>query len=207
MPMSDFNERAATWDDDPMKIERSARIADVIRSTVPLRRDWRVIEVGGGTGLLSRALADEIGTATITDAAPGMIDVAREAIRPYAGWRAELYDIGTDPVPEERYDLVLSQLALHHMGDIRAVMHTAYGLLNDGGWVAIADLDDDPTGDFHADHADFHGHNGFRRDDIAQWLTDAGFVDVATTTAAHIPREIDGHERQFPLFLATGHRP
>src|SRR5699024_8631367 len=51
--MDRFSDKAATWDEEPGNVERAHAIADEIRRAVPLRPDMRVLEIGGGTGLLS----------------------------------------------------------------------------------------------------------------------------------------------------------
>lgn len=204
-----FNEKAATWDEEPGHVERAGSVAEVIRGALPLTTEMRVLEIGGGTGLLARALAGDIGSVLVTDVAPGMVDAATKALADprFDGWTAQLYDIEHDPALSERFDLVMGQLALHHMGDVAAVVRRCAELLKPGGWVALVDLDRDRDGAFHASVHDFHGHDGFTRDDVQKWLTEAGLVDVATTDAGAVTKEVDGGTRDFPMFLATGRAP
>ena len=49
----DFDESAATWDDEPSHTQRAERVAAKIRKAVALRTDMRMLEYGAGTGLLS----------------------------------------------------------------------------------------------------------------------------------------------------------
>jgi len=203
-----FSEQAATWDDDPGHAARAGEAAALVRDVLPLHPGMRVLEIGGGTGLLARALAEDVDTVVVTDGAPGMAEAARAALADprYAGWEARLYDIEHDPLPEERFDLVLGQLTLHHMGDVSAVIGRCAELLRPGGRVALIDLDRDPDGHFHAAVHDFHGHDGFARDDVRRWLEDAGLTDVALTDAGVVRRPVDDEEREFPMFLATARR-
>src|SRR5262245_42487472 len=48
--VSDFDARAATWDDDPTKVERARAIADAIVREVPLAPSMAALEYGAGTG-------------------------------------------------------------------------------------------------------------------------------------------------------------
>jgi len=68
-----------------------------------------------------------------------------------------------------------------------------------GGHVAIADLDEDPEGAFHAEKVDFDGHHGFDRDRLAEQLAHAGFADVAFVDATTILKG----DREFGVFLCT----
>lgn len=208
--MDRFSDEAAGWDEKPGHADRARSVAAVVRSAVPLRPGMSVLEIGGGTGLLARALAEDIGTAVVTDVAPGMVEVATSVLDDprYAGWSARLFDVEHDELPAERYDLVLALLALHHMGDVGAVIDRCGRLLAPAGHLALIDLDHDADGAFHAHVHDFDGHNGFRREDVAGWFDSAGLVDVATADAGVVDKEgADGAPAQFPMFIATGRRP
>ncbi len=204
--MTDFDEAASTWDDQPGREERAKAVAQAIRDAIPLRRDMEALEYGAGTGLLGRQLADELGSLTFADASAGMTEIARGKIAALDAedrMRAVRLDLMTDPVPDDRYDLVLSMMALHHVENIPALLDALHTMLRPGGLVALVDLDAE-DGTFHDD--DFDGHRGFDRDDLTGWLTTAGFGGVRFRTAYTVTKEVDGHEREFPLFLATASR-
>lgn len=200
-----FSDEASGWDDKPGHAERAEAVAALLRQALPLRADLTVLEIGGGTGLLSRALAGDIGTATVTDVAPGMVEVAAAKLDDprFEGWSARRYDIEHDPLPDERYDLVVALLALHHMGDIAAVVQRCVDLLAEGGHVAIIDLDHDADGAFHQHVVDFDGHHGFTRDDLRGWFEAAGARDVRVTDGGTVTKETEDGERDFPMFLAV----
>ncbi|TQL70296.1 methyltransferase family protein [Nocardioides albertanoniae] len=204
-----FNEEAASWDEDQTNVERARVVAAAIRDVAPLHGDMHALEIGGGTGLLARALADDLGTVVVTDVSPGMVEAAARALDDprYDGWEARLYDIEHDPLPEDRFDLVMAQLALHHMGDVPAVVRRCAELLRPGGSVALVDLDHDPEGAFHAAVPDFQGHHGFLRDDVRGWLEAAGFTHVTVTGAGVETKEVESVAREFPMFLASGRLP
>ena len=61
-----------------------------------------------------------------------------------------VFDVEHDELPAERYDLVLALLALHHMGDVAAVIDRCGRLLAPAGHLALIDLDHDADGAFHA---------------------------------------------------------
>lgn len=204
--MDRFSEQAATWDEEPGHADRARTVADAIRGAVPLRADMHVLEIGGGTGLLARALADDVGTVVVTDVAPGMVEVAAARLEDprYDGWSARQYDIEHDPLPEERFDLVVGLLTLHHMGDVASVVRRCAELLRPGGYAAFVDLDHDREGAFHANVHDFDGHHGFTRESVTHWMDAAGFTDVALSTAGTVVKGEPGQEQEFPMFLAVG---
>jgi tRNA (cmo5U34)-methyltransferase len=76
----------------------------------------RILDLGAGTGLLSRKLAAAYPDAELTllDAAPAMLAEARATLgdRP----RYVTGDL-TDPLPDGPWDAVVSALAIHHLPD------------------------------------------------------------------------------------------
>jgi hypothetical protein len=90
-------------------------------------------------------------------------------------------------------------MALHHVTDLDGLLRSVAGLLVDGGRLAIADLDEDPDGGFHADLVDFGGHDGFNRQSLAERLAHAGFGDVNFVDATTIVKG----GREFGVFLCT----
>lgn len=202
----DFNAEAETWDDEPHRVERAARIAQVIRAAVDLTHRPRTLELGSGTGLLARALAETLGPVTLVDNAARMVEVGLAKARSagHADWDGAVVDLGVEELPPGPYDLVISQLALHHVGDVPAALNDVVAALRPGGQVALVDLDHDPQGRFHNNHLDFDGHHGFSRAELSDWLTAAGLEQVRITTATELTKDVDGVEHTFPLFLAVG---
>ncbi|MDT0214245.1 class I SAM-dependent methyltransferase [Rothia sp. ARF10] len=206
-----FDDAAATWDDDPAKVERAHNTAALLADALPLRGDERVLEIGGGTGRLSLALADRVGSVLVTDASEGMVDVARANFeRAGVGDRldARRLDLVADPLHVERFDGAWAQLALHHVEDLDTLLGRVHELLVPGGWLAVVDLDDDRAGAFHAHHDDFTGHHGFDRDAFAERLRRSGFRDVTVRDAGSVEKELGGDHQgrgTFGMFLAVGH--
>jgi ubiquinone/menaquinone biosynthesis C-methylase UbiE len=196
-----FDDAAATWDDDPGHEARQVAVAEAIKESVDLTPGMSAVDVGAGTGRLSILLADKVGSVVVTDPSAGMVEVARERIEA-AGLsdrlRAVQADLTADPL-DGAYDVVWSSMALHHVQDLDALLRSVAGLLVDGGRLAIADLEKDPDGAFHADKADFDGHHGFGREHLADQLSRAGFADVSFVDATTILKE----GREFGVFLCT----
>jgi ubiquinone/menaquinone biosynthesis C-methylase UbiE len=56
-----FDNKAQTWDADPIKQERALAVAAALCQRVPLSTAWQALEYGCGTGLLSFALQADLG--------------------------------------------------------------------------------------------------------------------------------------------------
>lgn len=196
-----FDEAAATWDDDAGHEERQVAVARAIEQDVDLTPGMTALDIGAGTGRLSILLSGRVGSVVVTDPSAGMVRVARERIEA-AGLsdrlRAVQADLTTDPL-EGVYDVVWSSMAFHHVQDLDALLRAVAGLLVNGGRLAIADLDEDREGAFHADKVDFDGHHGFDRQRLAEQLAHAGFTDVRFRDATTILKD----DREFGVFLCT----
>ena len=199
-----FDDAAATWDDDPGHEKRQQAVADAIKKAVDLSPGMSAVDIGGGTGRLSILLADQIGSVLVTDPSEGMVRVAQQRIEE-AGLgerlRAVQLDLTSDGL-EGTYDIAWSSMALHHVQDLDRLLRSVAGLLVEGARLCIADLEEDPDGAFHADKVDFDGHDGFRRQQLAEDLSRAGFMDVQFVDATTITKE----GREFGVFLCTATR-
>jgi predicted TPR repeat methyltransferase len=193
-----FDDRAATWDDDPAKVERANAVALAIAAAVPLDRSTRLFEYGAGTGLVSQALRDSVGPVTMADTSTGMRQVMRAKVDAGAipGARIWDLDLATTAPPDERFDLVVTVMTLHHVHGLPMALAGFAGLLGEGGHLCVVDLEEE-DGTFHPEG--FDGHHGFNRSGLASALADAGFGAVAFQDCGEVIR--DGVP--YPLFLAT----
>lgn len=199
MSIGSFDEKAATWDDDPAKVERAETVARAIRETVELDDTTRLLEYGAGTGLVTQALRDAVGPVTLADTSKGMRDVLHAKIASGVIGNARVWDVdlASEPVPaNERFDAVVTVMALHHIHDIDTVLARFADLLVPGGHLCIADLDHE-DGSFHSD--DFDGHHGFRRSTLGRQLAEAGFTAITFQECSTIVRD----DMHYPLFLVT----
>lgn len=113
-----FDDRAATWDENPEHVTRAAAIARAIIAAVPVARSMRMLEYGAGTGLVSQALGEQVGPLTLADTSPGMRAVIRSkldaGLLPGARvWDADL--AAAPPPPSEQFDLIVTVMTLHHI--------------------------------------------------------------------------------------------
>jgi ubiquinone/menaquinone biosynthesis C-methylase UbiE len=196
--VNSFDDRAATWDDDPAKLDRATVVAEVICDAIDLDGSQRVLEYGAGTGLVTQALGNVVGPATLVDTSEGMRNVMLAKIAAGAITDARVWDLDLEsaPVPDERFDLIVTVLTLHHLHDIGGVLAKFAQMLASDGHLCIVDLDAE-DGSFHG--VGFDGHHGFDRTELGTTLTTAGFADVQFRECSHMVRD----DASYPMFLAT----
>ena len=206
--MNRFDGMAATWEANPRRAERAKATADAIAARIRLQRTWSVVDVGSGTGLLSRMLADRVGRIVLVDTSPGMTEVAAEQIAAsgMSSLSAVCLDITTEVPPGGPFDLAVSLLMLHHVHDVEGFLEAVLCRLEPGGYLAFADLAAE-DGSFHEDPTEEVHHHGFEPHQLAAMAVSAGYVDVAIEEIHQMVKQRDGQDRSYGLLLLTGRVP
>ncbi len=206
-----FDQAASTWDDDPRRLARAELVATAIRARIPISSDWAAIEIGAGTGLLSRCLAADLGPILLVDSSHGMTQVTAQRLA-RAGdtqQRVRCLDLARDRLDpaEGRFQIAYSLLAFHHVTDVGGLLQAIVDLLEPHGWVAVCDLAAE-DGSFHGPDCGEPVHHGFSDDQLIDAAVAAGLEQVAVETIAAIDRRgPDGTVRNYPLLLLTGRSP
>jgi ubiquinone/menaquinone biosynthesis C-methylase UbiE len=187
-----------------MKLERALAAGRAITQVVPVV-GMRVLEYGCGTGLLGFALQPQASHITLADSSEGMLEVLREKIAAsgVTNMTPRRLDLQVDPLPEDRFGLICSLMALHHIPDTRDILGKFHALLEPGGWVALLDLDQE-DGSFHGPEVEVH--RGFDRPAFKADLEYVGFSRIEVCTAYNIQREFTRGGGQYPVFLAVGQK-
>lgn len=200
-----FDSKARQWDENPVFQERGLKIAEAIRRAAPLNRQMNALDYGCGTGLLSFPLKDELGTILMADSSGGMLEVVNEKIaaQGVTNMTTLQLDLLKDSPPAQRFDLIATSMTLHHVPDTDHILRVFHDLLQPGGYLCIADLDQE-DGSFHGPEIDVH--HGFDRTDLSRRAAQAGFTDMQFQTVFSIAKERETGARDYPVFLMTARR-
>lgn len=205
--MSRFDEEARTWD-TPQSRERARQIASAIRSNVSLSSTMAAFEYGCGTGQLSFELREDLGQITLADNSSVMLQVLRDKIkeRSVDDMKPLQLDLTSDPLPDEKFDLIYTAMTLHHIPKTEDILKKFFELLRSGGTLSVADLDKE-DGSFHGYDVD-DVHKGFDREELAGLAEATGFTDVNFSTVYQMERktEDNGDLKTFPIFLMTARK-
>lgn len=177
-------------------------LANILIENAALRRGERVLDVACGTGIVARLAARRVGRSgavTGIDVNPGMLAVARsvtpgdQSIAWHQGNAEEL------PLPDESFDVVLTQLSLQFVDDKLAALREMRRVLVPGGRVLI----NVPgrvqkmfaiMADALATHIDprlagflLHVFSLSDPEELRRLMTEAGFRDVSTSSEDYPP--------------------
>ena len=199
--MSEFDSRARVWDKDKMHLERSEAIALELQRMVPIDPSMKAMEYGSGTGLLSFLLRDKFSEITLMDSSREMIEVCKEKTV-YFGTNHVTplwFDLEHSDY-DGKFDLIYSQMVLHHVTNIELIFEKFHHLLNPGGFLAIADLYPE-DGSFHGPEVKVHW--GFDPAALSTKLKIDGFKTVEFKESFRMKRESG---RVYPIFLLVAQK-
>ncbi len=203
----DFDKEAASWDENPARVKLAHDVANAISKQIALTPDMDVMDFGCGTGLLTVELQPRVRSITGIDSSQGMLDMFNTKIAKLKLNQVStvLVDLDKGDILTGNYDLVVSNMTLHHIKEIEPLFDQFSAITAPAGYLCITDLDPD-NGQFHADNTGVF-HFGFARATLRKIFIEAGFDKVNDITAAKVMKPaINGEMREFTVFLMTGQK-
>ncbi len=204
--MNEFDIKAADWDKNPMHWDRSESITNQIKKLIPLKKHMTALEYGAGTGIAGFMLKDYIEEITLMDSSSEMVRAINDKIRTtkVKNLKTLNFDLEHNDYKAGKFDLIFTQMVLHHVADVENIIKKFYDLLNTGGHLAIADLYTE-DGSFHGDG--FTGHNGFDIEILSNQIRNKGFTNINHSKCFVITKKIsDTETKQFDVFLLIANR-
>jgi len=204
-----FAEKAKTWDSNPKVRALADLFSAELDEVVPDPSGLAILELGCGTGLVGLRYAEKAASLDMVDASTAMLDVLRAKDEARASnltvHEGTLSQLVGRAVATESADWIISNMALHHVEDIPALVGELHRLLKPGGRVTLGELETEP-GTFHA--PEVVPHNGFDPEELSRLFEEGGFTVNETHTFLTVPREDnDGVTREYSCFVLDATRP
>lgn len=194
--MTHFNKEAAEWD-SPEKIELMAVLAKNTQEVLKLSEPIDIMDFGCGTGLFGLEIADYAKTLVGVDTSTGMLEVFDKKTEGHNNIQSMLVDLEAESI-DNKFDLVVSSMAFHHLNHPNAMITKLKTMLNPGGRLAIVDLDKE-DGTFHPNNEEMGvKHFGFDITELQQWADEAGL-----SLDHHIINSIEKNDKEYRQFLAV----
>lgn len=202
-----YEHKAKDWDEVPWKMELAKETLNTICAQVDIPPDAHLVDLGGGTGLLTLKFLNKVSRITVVDTSQAMLAVLREKIEAYQLTNVEIVEeaLSTGTIPPAGCDVIISMLTLHHVEYVADLFQEFHTALAPGGKIALVDLVTE-EGDFHPADAQYV-HDGFDPQILETLLESTGFTNITTDIFTSITREVNsGGTQTFPLFLIAAER-
>ena len=177
-----------------------------IAGRLPLEAGDEVLDLAGGAGHLSRALASHARRFVVLDLTPEQLEIGRRATASEGIANVEFVegDASHTPFADASFDLVISRFALHHMSDPGAAVREAARVCRHGGHLALIDM---VTPDDAAIAARYNELERLRDPSHTSALTAPALEALLAEDAEIVAR--DTREQALPVdpWLASAHTP
>ncbi|NLO70426.1 MAG: methyltransferase domain-containing protein [Porphyromonadaceae bacterium] len=196
-----FAERAAEWD-TPGKISMADNFIKALLSHVELRKEWRGLEIGIGTGLVGLEILPKIDSLVGVDTSKSMLEVLEEKVKDKEN--VEIVFGELDKYVEKDIDFVFSNMSFHHIENIPETLSHLFEITNPGAIVAVGDIRSE-DGSFHRFNP--IPHKGFDTNELSDWFEKAGFrVKVVKTYNTLVQEKIPGKISEYEQFILVAER-
>ena len=195
-----FAQKATSYEQNRSRVDNVDNIARAVIRSVSLDTSMHLMDFGSGTGLLLERVAPYVRKITAIDISRSMNEQL-QAKRDKISCELEMLEVDLETSDiSGKFDGIISSMTMHHVRDIDAMFRKFHSLLNDGGFVAIADLNKE-DGSFHTEDAGVF-HCGFDHDAINKSARAAGFHNIKIDEVSIIHKP----QGEFGVFLLTARK-
>lgn len=196
--LSHFDQSALRWDNQE-KINKAQKCAIRIRALLSaLSSQFKIkniLEIGCGTGLLGGQFIAESQGYWGIDSSKEMLKVLKEKY-PEDKVKTSLLDLDNEDLPREAFNLVLSQMAFHHIQNPQSIIKALSD--RECEWIIIIDLLTE-DGSFHPEPVQMGvKHFGFSESEVKSWLHDTSY----SLHKFEVMDVIEKNDKKYPQFIA-----
>lgn len=195
-----FDTVAKEWN-TPERMKNTTSLAEdlLIKIGVESAPLVKALEIGSGSGMLAVLLSKHFKKIDCIDSSSGMREEFFQNKEKYSADNIFIYGEEYLDSTDEKYDLIYSQKAFHHIVDVEGELRKLKRVMAKGGRLFLIDFCTIPP-EFHKDFPNFDGHHGFSKEEILDYFQNAGLkLDEYEIIRQGKSKDID-----YNLFLAVG---
>ena len=195
-----FANKSKSWDMSSRRVKNAQGIAQKIIDNIELKSNMTVMDFGAGTGLLSYFIAPHIKKIVAVDNSPSMLEMFKEKAVEFDS-ETEVIELDlSSSILKRKFDGIISSMTIHHLENIEEMFKKMYDMLEDDGFIAIADLESE-DGSFHSDNTGVF-HFGFEKEKLEEFASSVGFKSIGFELASKIEKPYG----TFNVFLMTAYK-
>ena len=179
-------------------------VREAVLDAVHLTPRDTVLDVGAGTGFLTKAAAEVALKVIALDFSRGM---SEEAIAKMGRGKIEfrIGNVESMPLQDSSVDVVIGNMVLHHCPHPKIALSEMSRVLRPGGRVAISDLQEHSYEWLRKEHADLW--LGFKMEDVSMMMKESGLDNVKVDTLSSCCSTVEDEQQvKIPMFLASALR-
>jgi ubiquinone/menaquinone biosynthesis C-methylase UbiE len=199
-----FDQVATQWD-TMREGFFSKGIREKAFSVVGIESGSLCADIGAGTGFVTEGIISKGLKVIAVDQSDEMLNQMKQKFKDcdLAEFRKGVAE--NLPIEDNTVDFVFANMYLHHVDDPAIAIKEMFRILRPGGKVAITDLDEHNHEFLRTEHYD--RWMGFKRDDVHNWLIQAGLKDTSVDCAGGnccTTSESGCGNASIRIFVATG---
>ena len=197
--------------DSPQTISLAKETTDIIKQQINLPKDAIILDFGAGTGLLGLNFINEAKHVIFQDVSNGMLDYLQykcdtQGIKNYTIFNGIMEDFKS----EEKVDLILAGMVLHHIEDLKSLFNKFLEMLKPKGYICITDLVKDAPMFNIGGHKHQHvmPHKGFDAEELCENIKKWGCVTTEIKKVSSIIfKGMNGEEVVSERFMIIAQGP
>ena len=195
-----FDTVAKEWN-TPERMKNTTSLAEdlLIKIGVESAPLVKALEIGSGSGMLAVLLSKLFKKIDCIDSSSGMREEFLQNKEKYSAENIFIYGEEYLDSTDEKYDLIYSHKAFHHIVDVEGELRKLKRVMAKGGRLFLIDFCTIPP-EFHKDFPNFNGHHGFSKEEISDYFQNAGLK----LAEYEIIRQGKSKDIDYKLFLAVG---
>jgi ubiquinone/menaquinone biosynthesis C-methylase UbiE len=201
-----FDGVAKDWD-ELRQAMFSERVRDIVVKESHVTPDSVIVDVGCGTGFLSKGFVGIAHQVIGVDSSEEMLTQVRNNLYQAANFEARNGQADRLPLDDGEADLVVGNMILHHCPNPLAAIKEMARVLKIGGRLLLTDLDKHEHEEVREEHKDLW--LGFDREELKKRFELAGLknVEVKGTGESCCTTSSCGGEIKVSIFLVRGTKP
>ena len=189
-----FSSVAGRW--DAVRSELFGDRSPLIGMLALLDTSWVVADLGCGTGPLTATLAPFVRSVIGVDSSRAMLAAARRRLERVENVDLRQGELEALPLADHEVDAAIMSLVLHYIAEPAKALGDAARVLRPGGRLVVIDMMPHDREEYRQQMG--HVWQGFSEEQLAAWLTAAGFEEVRYT-----PLPVDSAAKGPALFVAA----